>query len=150
MTGRRDFYRIPNGVEPISQFLDSLTRWYHTIQPDARRQAWVLQTHQFTPPSSLLPDDPSVWSELRKGGPSGFFILLLALSWSARLVVDPMDAALLEGILLDVMMVLEKMAGLTAAEDSSKIASGSSEKGDGKKRKSSEKENSRPTKRARK
>lgn len=80
LRGDRDFYKIPTAVHPPDVFIKNLILWYHSLQPSSRRIKWDYLT-DFNPPYGTLPAHPEEWNDIRKGGPYGLFLIILALSW---------------------------------------------------------------------
>jgi hypothetical protein len=80
LNGVRDLYKVPDAVKPAADFVDSLYKWYHSLQPITRQQAWKLES-DWQPPSYLLPAFPAEWFQIRRAGPNGIFVFIMALSW---------------------------------------------------------------------
>ncbi|KAH9887554.1 hypothetical protein C8Q73DRAFT_617778, partial [Cubamyces lactineus] len=70
----RQYEKIPT-IRNVAQYGAEWELWWHALQPEMRLgEAGELQR-----PEALAEGDS--WSVLRRGGPNGFFLVLLALSW---------------------------------------------------------------------
>jgi hypothetical protein len=108
----RDFYKIPACVHPIDNFIGELICWYHSLQPPSRRLKWDYPAY-FAPPYLTLPDDPGEWSQLRKGGPYGLFLFVLALSWLPINLRTAEDKIKVEALMKDFVWVLKLLSNPT-------------------------------------
>lgn len=54
----------------VSSYATSWMKWWVYLQPKWRGEELLCE----------VPEDPD-WSELRKGGPNGFFIILISFAW---------------------------------------------------------------------
>ncbi|KAJ8472367.1 hypothetical protein ONZ51_g8553 [Trametes cubensis] len=78
--------------------------WWRELQPEIRLDAaGGLQR----PPVDVLKGGS--WGVLRRGGPNGFFLVLLALSWWVKSAVDGRDVKNAFAMVEDVLWVLDTM-----------------------------------------
>jgi hypothetical protein len=118
LSGVRDLYKVPDSVRPVSKFVDALLAWYHALQPRTRQQAWNIE-QDFRPPYKILPASPNEWLQLRKAGPNGIFVFIMALSWLTE-VNQKEDAIKVEFLMKDFVWVLgtlkqlDRVPGFTA------------------------------------
>src|ERR1700733_8435154 len=104
LTGVRNLYKVPASVQPINAFIDELLLWYHALQPRTRQQAWNIDK-DFRPPYRMLPASPVEWLQLRKAGPNGIFIFVMAISWLTG-VSRKEEAVKVECLIKDFVWVL--------------------------------------------
>jgi hypothetical protein len=64
----------------------------------------------FVPPVGALPDSPTEWSHLRKGGSNGVFLLVLALSWMPLYLARQEEQAKVELLIKDLTWVLSVLS----------------------------------------
>lgn len=94
-------------VDSVTEYADDWLSWYRALQPKGPRQEFnVLQT------SARGKIDVSAdWSELKKGGANGFFMILVSLVlWSLALETEE-QRALFDTALHDVDWVLRSVTG---------------------------------------
>jgi hypothetical protein len=97
-SGSKDFSHTPTKL--AQEHLQSTIDWYISLQPPTRGSSW--------PPTRSLPADPNEWVPLFKGGPNGFFLILMALSWTPS--SDPQLTTKITELSNDVTWVLQTLA----------------------------------------
>ncbi|KAI9069756.1 hypothetical protein FKP32DRAFT_1541007, partial [Trametes sanguinea] len=75
LQAKRKYTSMPT-IRRVAEFGAGCQLWWSNLQPEARGR-----THdgQPTRPASPLPRES--WQVLRRGGPNGLFLVLLALGW---------------------------------------------------------------------
>lgn len=98
----RQYEKIPT-IRNVAQYGAEWELWWHALQPEMRLdEAGELQR-----PEALAEGDS--WSVLRRGGPNGFFLVLLALSWWLASADEGQDMAEVWEMVEDVCWVLGKL-----------------------------------------
>jgi hypothetical protein len=120
-----DLGKIPPAVRPLDGFIRAFETWYRTLQPSSCN--WPLGSAY--PPLSG-PDKLEEWGELRKAGPNGTFLVLLALSWISDVADTPEQLAHLEGLTIHIAFVVKRVSSLAlsakaAMKDNKAITPGS-------------------------
>ncbi|KAI9069576.1 hypothetical protein FKP32DRAFT_1550865, partial [Trametes sanguinea] len=69
-------YSASPPIRQVAQFGASCQLWWSNLQPEQRG---ITGHDKLNRPSSPLPLD--AWEDLRRGGPNGLFLVLLALGW---------------------------------------------------------------------
>jgi hypothetical protein len=80
--GGRKYDAMPTVA--IDTYSTAWADWWAYLQPEWRGETYPLEVK---PPV----DSESDWSQLRKGGPNGIFILLLSFLWWGQTVKSPED-----------------------------------------------------------
>ena len=117
----KEYGAAPSEIHPISEFTEQTIMYYRSLQPQERQAVW--QFGSLHCPSRTIPKASEEWSGLRKGGPFGFFVLILAASWIHTLAKDPKECAILEAFLSDLSWTMDQLI---------EVATDSGAKGDGK------------------
>jgi hypothetical protein len=102
-SGRRS---IKPNIANIVKYKASWQTWWQGLQPEWR----LLEDGTFL---QEVPDTGEEWETLRRGGPNGFFVIVLALGWWAAAMDWKDDIGLLNA-LDDVTWVVRCMADLPA------------------------------------
>jgi hypothetical protein len=94
-----DILKTPPNLSPAE--FDAIVTWYLSLQPDCRGNT--------CPPPRKLPDDrlDKKWCELKKGGPRGLFLVLMAISWAPLCIPSNHDQ--IEALIADVTWLLEQL-----------------------------------------
>jgi hypothetical protein len=79
MKKHRDYDAMPDLSMQIDDFSTDWWQWWEILQPE-----WRGDGPDF---SRDIPEDAS-WTEICKGGPNGFFIILLSIAWWGVAVQD--------------------------------------------------------------
>ncbi|KAI9059315.1 hypothetical protein FKP32DRAFT_1534588, partial [Trametes sanguinea] len=69
-------YAATPPIRRVAEFGASCELWWSNLQPEQRATS---SDGKLTRPSSRLPLE--AWDEIRRGGPNGLFLVLLALGW---------------------------------------------------------------------
>lgn len=104
-------HRKPGGLElvpwecgkkkgKISSFGRKMREWWIALQPDCRGGEWPLVRD--------VPDDAD-WTELKKGGSTGFVLLVIGLNWWVRHARSSKDQNEAASVVEDVVFVLGKI-----------------------------------------
>lgn len=75
----RKFSAMPDVTNTVDAFGETWTNWWVHLQPKWRGKA---------PPFSTDAPEGADWSSLQKGGPNGFFLVLLAYCWWGSACID--------------------------------------------------------------
>lgn len=75
----RKFNAMPNLTNSSSVFGAAWVKWWAHLQPEWRGKGPVFNCE--------VPED-ATWTELQKGGPNGFFLILLSYCWWGSAVLD--------------------------------------------------------------
>ena len=110
----KEYGSPPSSIQPISGFINDLISYYRTLQPPSRLKVWKFDD-PFCP-FRTVPDDPKEWKELLKGGPYGFFILLLGASWARTCALGVDDSAKLEGLVCDLVWTMKTLVELKESQ----------------------------------
>lgn len=79
-------YHITPPIKDVELFGITFMKWWHQIQPHFRQNgAELLPLPNLTPTSD---GDGSSWVNIRKGGPNGFVVIILLLSWWGQCAVS--------------------------------------------------------------
>ncbi|TFK79973.1 hypothetical protein K466DRAFT_504691, partial [Polyporus arcularius HHB13444] len=72
----RKYDKVPK-IKSLEGFTTQLRKWWSRLQPTVRipedGDIWALE--------KTAPADPSKWSDVRRGGCNGIFMVLMCLSW---------------------------------------------------------------------
>ncbi|TFK79958.1 hypothetical protein K466DRAFT_442385, partial [Polyporus arcularius HHB13444] len=74
--GRGRKYDKPPRIKSFPAFVGQFQKWWARLQPSERRDPgnpWPLL--------KTAPEDPASWSDVRRGGCNGLFMVLMCLSW---------------------------------------------------------------------
>lgn len=112
---------------PVSKFIDDLLAWYNHLQPNSRKLKWDPMA-TFIPPIGALPNAPSEWSLVRKGGSNGVFLFLLALSWTPLYLSHPNDKQKVEALMKDLVWVLGVLSNSAYVDSQVKMGQHGGEK----------------------
>ncbi|KAI0742794.1 hypothetical protein C8Q80DRAFT_1078020, partial [Daedaleopsis nitida] len=69
-------YDKPPKIQSLDGFVQKLHKWWAHLQPNNRcgpQEPWPLL-------SNIL-EDPKAWSDLKRGGCTGIFMVIMCLSW---------------------------------------------------------------------
>lgn len=88
------------GSNNVGKFGRKMRDWWSSLQPDSRGGDWPL--------ARTVAEDES-WPELRKGGSTGFVLMVIGLSWWVRLAESSKDKNESASMLEDVVFVLGKI-----------------------------------------
>lgn len=77
-------YTIVPDLEGVPRYAATLLSWWDSIQPAWRRGDGSRPQAIYVNRNPDKDEDVDDWAELKKGGPNGFFIILLAFSWWGR------------------------------------------------------------------
>lgn len=84
----------------VSTFGRKLRDWWMGLQPECRGGEWPLVR--------TIPDDAD-WAEVKKGGSTGFCLIVIGLNWWVRYAKSTKDKNEAASMLEDVVFVLGKM-----------------------------------------
>jgi len=101
-------YSILPKIKDIGQYKLSWQSWWQVLQPEWRK----LQGSATLVDASL---EGEQWEALRRGGPNGVFMVVLALAWWAAALGDMSDDEELRDAIDDVAWVMKHMAGSLGA-----------------------------------
>jgi hypothetical protein len=65
-------YQAMPHIASVEKFEDAWLKWWAHLQPECRGE-WPELSHDIS--------EFGVWQELEKGGPNGFFLILLSYCW---------------------------------------------------------------------
>lgn len=77
-------YSIIPEIEEVSVYATTLLSWWDSIQPEWRKGDGSRPQAIYVNRDPDKDEDVSDWAELKKSGPNGFFIVMLAFSWWGR------------------------------------------------------------------
>lgn len=108
-------HRKPAGLEQVpwvpgkgqvGKYGRKMREWWSALQPEARGGDWPL--------ARAIPDDEG-WTELKKGGPTGFVLMVIGLNWWVRYAESSKDqneaASMVEDVVFALEKVVESMVG---------------------------------------
>ncbi|KAI0713991.1 hypothetical protein C8Q76DRAFT_601935, partial [Earliella scabrosa] len=98
-------YDNPPKIKSLPAFIASWRKWWSRLQPAERRSdesVWPLLRNP--------PADAASWSDVRRGGCNGLFMVLMTLSWWLRALDEGGDTAELRSAVEDVTWVCTTIA----------------------------------------
>lgn len=98
-------YIITPKITNLAKYKASWLNWWHGLQPKWR----LLDDGTFL---QEKPDMGEEWEGLRRGGPNGFFIIVLAFAWWVEAMDGKVDDAGLDDALDDITWVVRCMADM--------------------------------------
>jgi len=105
MKGGRKYDAMPE--VSIGTFAPTWTEWWVRLQPEWRGETFPLSTEA---------PEVSDWSELRKGGPNGIFVVLLSLGWWGMAMESDEELTSWGDVFMGFRWVLEQLLGDTNAD----------------------------------
>jgi hypothetical protein len=118
---QRDLWYTPTEIFPAENYVKAVGDWWRELQPPTRQSGL---THQFYFGGRVQPADVGEWNEVRKAGPNGLFLVIMAISWIPEAIasITPTSRtraellAALEVLLCDMEWVLDILCDLKPAE----------------------------------
>ena len=111
MKKHRSFEKLPTHIKS-SQFAVAWKQWWMYLQPPCR----MLADGSWPPPQNV-PEDPSEWDRVARGGNNGFFLVILTLAWWLYAVAqEGSDMEDLEHAVKDVSWVLQQVTAYLRAK----------------------------------
>lgn len=86
-----------SGKGKVGKFGRKMREWWTALQPEWRGGDW---------PLSRVVADGEVWTEVKKGGPTGFGLLVIGLNWWIRGAQTAKDQNEVASMVEDVVFVL--------------------------------------------
>ncbi len=105
-------YSKPPIIKSLATFMEQCCRWWACLQPVCRRDPdnpWPLLKE--------TPEDASAWSDVKRGGCNGLFMVVMCLSWWLGAAEDDEDIEELREIVEDVKWVITVMVPEAASQD---------------------------------
>ncbi|OBZ73056.1 hypothetical protein A0H81_06612 [Grifola frondosa] len=100
---------VPTGlptIKTVGQYAATWKKWWMALQPPMH----VGDTLQFWPPRRNEPNNASEWDGLMRGGPNGFFVIVVSLAWWIDAAKnDTTQTQLVAEVILDVEWVLNRL-----------------------------------------
>ncbi|TFK80100.1 hypothetical protein K466DRAFT_504480, partial [Polyporus arcularius HHB13444] len=103
-------YEKPPKVNSIPTFVNAFRKWWMRLQPSTRRapeSAW--------PMPRVAPPSLDAWSDVRRGGSNGLFMVVMCLAWWTTALGGDADTADIKEAVGDVVWACEQMAPTLAA-----------------------------------